>query len=332
MALVEEIIARNSDVEVLVTVDDRDSEVRGGNLEETYHRFKGLRVNKKGGDDWLVQVHQDRVSKLNIDSGRLARGFTDESGLFDLTRFLDDLDVRVARKTPKPSPTGSVGAGTHELTVETSATSINSGSFTPSNNVIVVSIGEGANAVAGPTGISDTFADTITWVKHTDSQNGRAGNYVYVGTGWVSGAGVVTVTFAANSKLTMVVDTYSGVDTTTPVSETNTGSGSASTLSISLVGIDTNNRSVGSVTSRQGTGTTPGTNETEMGEVTNPAGGNRCRTQSQRGTNLAQDTPVDWSTLATLNNAGGALELAEAAAGEGAEEMHMRRRLAYARP
>lgn len=317
MASVEEVIARNADVEVLVTVDDSDSEVRGSDPEETYYRFSGLKVNKKNDDAWLVQVSQDGQSKLDLDTGSLARGLTDKSASFDRSKFLDDLTLRVARKVPKPRSPGSVGAGTHEVAVETVSTSISSGSFTPSNSVIVVSLGEGGDSLSAPTGISDTFADTITWTLHTSIQNSRAGNYIYVGTGWSSGSGSITVTYSGSPRLTMLVDTYPGVDTAAPVSETNTGSNSSTTLSISLTGIAGNNRSHGSVTSRQGTGTTHGANETELGEIANPSGGNRCRTQTQHGTNLGQDSTVDWSGLATKNNAGGALELAEATGGGG---------------
>ena len=296
----------------------------GLNLEYTLDRdgrVSSFDLDRRGSDEWLIRVFQEGVLKETIDTSVESLGIRSFLSSLDTLNPLDRLQLQVGRITPRPRPPGSVGAGSQDGSGTNTGTSVSTASFTPSNSEFVISVIQADNAgdVGTVTSITDTFADTITYTAGPTVTvgNPRLRCTIYYGTGWSSGAGVVTANFSDSELRSVIsVDTFAGVHTTTPESENNNGTSTAATLSISLVGVAANNRSFGAVGSRQDDdGISPGASFTELLDLDDPGGGNRCRLHTQYATSVGGATPVDWSALNTLGNAGLAVELAEAGGG-----------------
>ena len=131
--------------------------------------------------------------------------------------------------------------------------------------------------------------------------------------GATPGSGTITNTYSANcTRKARIISEVTGHDTTTPLSESNTGDNAATTLDIALVAIAAGNLAIGTVSSGGATNITAGTNETELAEAAS-GGANEERIQLEYGT----DTTVNWTNLNTLNNRGVAIEYAQAAGGGG---------------
>ncbi len=303
-----------------VTVDDLDFIDRKGVREDRAFRLVNIEIEKTSHDDsWLIDLFQNDVRKTVSDTDNYDVGLQERKNSFDLAEYDDTLGFNVRRKFPKPRGPSSVGAGTNDASaIDDAETSISTGSFTPSNNLIVISAGASLDPASSSDSISDTFSDTLTCNRDIDAPaDSHLTINVYTCTGWSSGAGAITVGWPTTmTRMAISADAFSGVDSTTPVSETNTGEDSGSTLSIALVGVAGDNRTIATIGSRQDDdGITVGTGETELVELATAAGGNRFRFQTQYGTSVGTDTPADWSDLNTAkSNTGGVIELAASGA------------------
>ena len=159
------------------------------------------------------------------------------------------------------------------------------------------------------TSLTDTLSGTGTWTEITVVQGTNRISIWYAKAGASPGSGTITGNYDSNSTRTAwIVAEVTGQDTTTPIAESQTGGGTASTLSLTLTDIASGNLAYGGVTSSGASGITPGTNETELAEASS-GGGSENRIQTEYGT----DNVVDWSGLNTTANAGVGVEIAASA-------------------
>lgn len=325
VALSELLLFSNSDVSLWVTVDEDDA------VGEDY-RLNSSRIRRHSSDAFLVNIDQAEERKVTLDTSIIARNQdVSLSAQLDLAQVLDaGFTMSVTRKNPRPTPPGSVGTVVNDTSWTDSdvaaSGSTSSSSYTPSNPVIIVSLGFGydgaTNGAPGITNITDTFSDTITWTqivkRNNGATSGASGKEVWVGTGWSSGPGAITLVRDAidtnMSRVEVLVNSVDGINTSAPSAESASSYGTSSTQSVTLGGIAADARSYGSIRSKQDDdGITPGTNENEIAEVATGSGGNRGRVQAQYG-DLGTDTTVNWSALTTLENAAVAFEMQSAAA------------------
>ncbi len=300
----------NPDVELWLTLDDADAKTvrTEDDGDQLAYKIVGGWIDKKSDDAFLIHIEYPGFSG-DWDTDDMPQGSLDISSSLLKDVYWDDIIFRAARKVPKPRSPGSVSAGTPDgIGTSENSTSAVTGSFTPSNSLIMLAVGFN-DATPGTTTITDSFSDTITWtLVKRQVQNIRCVVEIWEGRGWVSGAGTVTATNTVTlDSLHIFADTFGGHDTSDPIPENNGAGNALSTLSVTLIDIGSGNRSYGAVNSRGGTGVTQGANENELQD----SGVGNSNTQSQYG-NLGFDTDVNWSDLATGRNAGAAAEIAEA--------------------
>lgn len=209
------------------------------------------------------------------------------------------------------------------ITIQASDTSA---SFTPTANSLLVI----AWSARDPTN------STVPSFTYTTSLAG-AGAFAAVGSSFLSGAiganhqqarsqmgaspgsGTVTNTYgtAGCTRKAWVIAEVTGHNTTTPLSESGTSAGVATgtTASITLVGIAAGNLAVGTLYVRGNTpAVAPGAGETELSESFSGAGGGTgISTQMEYGTGNV----VNWTWTGSNENAGVAIEYAQAAAPPG---------------
>ena len=130
-------------------------------------------------------------------------------------------------------------------------------------------------------------------------------------TGASPGSGTITNTYGGTqpNRVSWVVAEVTGHDTTTPLSESNTGgAGSGTTLAISLAAVAAGNMAVSSIGVVNQTGITLGAGETELSEADSTGSPNQM-TQMQYSTNAAHD----WAWTNSEENVGVVIEYAQAA-------------------
>lgn len=147
--------------------------------------------------------------------------------------------------------------------------------------------------------ISSTLSGLSSWTKIETTQSGERIALFWAICGGSPGSGTVTFTYSGGSgnptRKAWIVDQILVADRTTPVSESNVGTGTGSTLSVAVASIAAGNKMYGVIGSSAATNiTSAGTGETEIVENTS-GGGTPMRIQSQYGT----DNSSDWSNLGT---------------------------------
>jgi hypothetical protein len=188
--------------------------------------------------------------------------------------------------------------------------------FSPAaNSLVIVQFGNAdvVGTSGGPITISDTFAGGLgAWATIASVQATGSGTSPWRSTVWRAQAtgspGTGTVRFVAtanNNRHEWIIVETQGHDTSTPISEFATNTSTANTLDVALGGIAAGNLAMGFLTSRDGTGATPGANEREITEITAGAG-IVFRAQAEDGT----DNTVNWTTIGTMVNIGIAFEIA----------------------
>ena len=193
--------------------------------------------------------------------------------------------------------------------------------FTPTADALLV---VAWGAFTGNTGIPGfTFTNTHTgsgaWAAVAATLDGIAEDgrheQARCQMGGGPGSGTITNSYSIDPvRKSWIVAEITGHDTTTPLSESNTGTGTGTTLSISLASIAAGNLAIGTISQVTGTDAIdPGTNETELAQVSSGGFPSRELTQMEYGT----DTTVDWSGMNNSNARGVAIEYAQAEAAGG---------------
>lgn len=190
------------------------------------------------------------------------------------------------------------------------------GLFTPTADALLVGAWS-ARHTGSPIvtfSFSNTHAGSGAWAAVEVTSGGiRRHSQSYSQVGPSPGIGTVTNTYGGTNPIrtSWIISEITGHDTTTPVSESSTAIGNATTLAVTLTSIAAGNLAIGTIASLAAASITPGTNETEVAEVSS-GGTGPIITQMEYGT----DTNVDWSGLATTANLGVAIEYAQAATGD----------------
>lgn len=200
------------------------------------------------------------------------------------------------------------------------SSNVTSDSVSPTANALVIAIIAGANASGtfDPNGITETGTlDLGAWTIHEFIQGSGTQTFgVAIATAQaaaVPGSGTLAYTFAsfATIRTVLAILEVTGHDTDNPVPQSDEAEGILSTLTVTLSSTPAASSMVlAACNSRDGTGTTPGTDFTELVDMSS-GGAPLSRLQVQYNLTDA-DTTADWSTLSTSNNSGVAIEIAEA--------------------
>ena len=206
---------------------------------------------------------------------------------------------------------------------DTSQSSTTTALFTPTANGLLL-VGWGGRPQSAD--VTYTFTNThtgsgawdssVTKMQDSNPQFMRT-TLAFSQTGPSPGEGSITNTYSPTTiaRKSWIVAESIGHNTSTPLSESNTGgAGSGTTLTISLSGVAVGNLGIGVVAVRNNAAVTDGTGEDEVTEA-NSGGSNNARTQMQYG----PDDSQDWSWITTEINAGVVAEFAAAAGGAAAQ-------------
>lgn len=205
----------------------------------------------------------------------------------------------------------------------TAAATITSGLLSPAANaLLIVAACTTANTVQTytPASILDTLTGgSLTWTKYEVLHNPADSSCVAVFVaqcGATPGTGIVTVTFAVNSSRRVIHVVQQAIDfhTTTPVAQSKTGTGVATTLTVTLDATPAAGSLVlGFVCSRD-SAITPGSGFTELVELV----ASTNTSLEVEYDNASSPAAVDWSDLNTATNTAVVLEIAEEIAAAGA--------------
>lgn len=201
------------------------------------------------------------------------------------------------------------------LTSTTNTTSRTTASISPTGSaLIVVSMDiavTGDDATAAISSISSTFSISGSWhIERQRTATEDGSTTVVVGIGWAiaaasPGSGTVTVTANRNINrwVVNVSEIPTGYDSTTPISDSNSAVGSATTISATLgTSPGASDQVFGTVGSLNDAGITPGTDFTELFD-SNSGGVTSVQGQGQYDNGGAPDGVCDWSNLTATNNA-----------------------------
>ena len=271
-------------------------------VDSTAQRDSTLTIQAKS----LVALPRTLVGPQTNRQIALAVRVTEEGFRWDFTP--DHVPV-LPGSVSNPSLLTSGGNATASASDVTAA-------FTPTANSLLVVGWSAAEGTAAPTfTFTNTHAGSGAWSQVTATnpagtdRNAQARSQV----GASPGSGTITNTYTGNQPIrkTWIVAEVTGHDTTTPLSESNTGGAdSGTTLSIALGGIAAGNMAIGTMHARNAASITVGTDETELAEATS-TGTPFIRTQMEYGTT----TTINWSWTDSDENVGVAVEYAQAAVG-----------------
>lgn len=192
-------------------------------------------------------------------------------------------------------------------------TTITSASITPSANCLLVACTNRHDVEA--LSISTTLSNVGTWTQATVTNSGQRVSIFYANVTGSPGTGTITITGASSLAIPwrLEIAETTGHNTSAPVTQSKTGFGNSSTLTLTLDSTPAaSSMVVGYVGDVSGAGVTAGTGFTEIHDSATNSG--IARTQLQYDLASA-DTTCDWSTLNTSNNAAVAIEIAEASSG-----------------
>lgn len=204
-----------------------------------------------------------------------------------------------------------------------SLTSKVSGSISPTitSGKLIAVLAQGAAGTTSFSGaaVSDTLANTGAWTVHVEVVGTATNRYGLViascdVTG-ATGSGTVTVTWTNASTRTVlsIVEVASGSALTAVQSKSNTGT--ATTLTVTLDSSPGASSLILAAVNSAGEadGITPDGAFSELADTSSTGGGNsRLQVQYDNG---GADTTIDFASLATTNNVGGAIELVEGPTG-----------------
>lgn len=207
------------------------------------------------------------------------------------------------------------------VAVNASSTTIASNSISPAGNAfLLVTVSAFGGNASLPASIGETFSPNLSWTQYSVEQGSgtRSTVAIFVAqTGATPGSGVVTVTLNAASarRVLHVVQIASGFNTSTPVtqSKTNTGTTAATVTLDALPAATSLVLGVLSINGTTSPRATPGATFSELVET----GISSTSAQEVQYDNASAPQTVDWSTQSGTWTQTGvvALEIAEAAAG-----------------
>lgn len=206
-------------------------------------------------------------------------------------------------------------------TSSSNLSSLATASISPSANaLLIVVIGLRLASDVTPNLAISSIVSTLSglsawnWVE-TVHESGGPNEYL-AAIAWATcgpspGSGTITIT-PNNTLNRWNIHTYEvagGYDTSTPIAQSKTNTGAASSLSVVFDSAPASDSLVvGGIVDRNGTGITPGSGYTEGAETT-VGSGPSAMLQSQYKNGSATDT-VSWSTLFGLSSAAAAIEIA----------------------
>lgn len=202
-------------------------------------------------------------------------------------------------------------------TLATNGTSVVSASSSPSDNaLLVVAVSTISSSTPGTFAISTTLSNVGTWTQITVVSALNATRQIrtsifYAQVTGDPGTGTVTATFTTAARGAIAVhEVASGYNTTTPIRQSNSNTGTTSTLAVTLSSSPlSDSTTLGAVGGHDNSdGTTPGANFTELADVT--AGASEHLGMETEYDATSPTTTVDWSALGTSNNAGIGVEIA----------------------
>lgn len=196
---------------------------------------------------------------------------------------------------------------------------ITSASISPTGGALLVIGGTSFAATQSVSTVTDSFTGTGTWTIRQASQTGGSpsresvGFIAYAVLGSTPGGGTVTVTFSSSSRdKTLGVIEVTGQDTTTPVPQWQSNTGTGASLIVTLDSTPASTSMViGCVGDR---GTNNPVNGSGFTEISQQATDDVVHDMQYDLTNA--DTTCDWTSfLGGAANAAIAIEVAEQAAG-----------------
>lgn len=326
MANLQEIpLHRDPDIEFWVTLDHDDTICCDG---EPVARIVDSKVIKKRDRSHHVRVCHCGQRAVCICTACLPPAAAER--LLDLCGYAGKgFRFGIGRNGPNTVSRGSVGAFTNDAAWicanVTACCPTTSPCFTPSCGtgqlVLTVSHGYDFGGRLVFSTVCCTFCDCISWAKLACGDQGNNASSsavdVWIGTGWQSGSGTVTVNVCSGCglRLEAQINSVAGIDEACPKSECAGSStvDACGNMSICLTGVAACNRSYGAVRSRaDDNGITCGACETEIAETATCAGGNRGRLQTQYGSCTGKDATVNWGGICNEGQ-GLAIEFAAAA-------------------
>jgi len=202
---------------------------------------------------------------------------------------------------------------------------IATGSISPSSNsLLIVSVGNTNNSITTISSISTTLSNVGSWTIVQDTVDIGGGKDLSSGVAYAlvtgaPGSGTITTTFSvATRHKIMRVAEVTGHDTSTPVVQNKTNTGTSTGLTVTLDSTPDAANMVFATVKDVGLGTiTAGSGFTEIGEtVLDSSQDSTIQTQYDY---QSADTTADWTTLGGTGNVGAAIEIAEAGGAEAAQ-------------
>lgn len=192
------------------------------------------------------------------------------------------------------TPTHLTGAAT-----KAAASFITTSTIDPTDHAaLLVSCFSVKSPPASTNTLSDSFSDTLTY-EALENPSGAGRLTIFLVTGYHTGTGTFTCTFSsATIAQALIVDEITSYNPFDIGIESQTGTGTSSTASLTFSDFATRNIFWGSIADQNNTGSiSPGSGETELAEYAT-GGCNPCAIiQTQYG----EDTTFNWSGLASVN-------------------------------
>lgn len=200
------------------------------------------------------------------------------------------------------------------------ATNFTSGTVSPTADALLVMVVHMRDSGASPNGFSatDTFTGTGSWTNQAEIESQADGDgsiccILTAQAGSSPGSGTVTTWWSLNNNRGVFhLFEITGHDETTPVVQTKTGSGTATTLSLTLDSTpETDSIVIGAIAQGYSGAIDPGTDFTELVETEHTSTPDLSKIVGQIQYDMTPgSTTVDWSSLNTYNNVACAIEVA----------------------
>jgi len=300
------------------TVDVTDFDV-DSITGERYHRISQFRID-------CPEARGASFNFGNKENSKRITSWSNKQGNFNIPIFVsriteegfswnftpEHVDVKPG-SVSNPSLLTSGGDATGTQTSNTTA------AFTPTANSLLV-VGWVTVKTNPPTthSFTNTHVGSGAWATVDSTGLGDRISQARSQVGASPGSGTITNTYGgAVTRSAWIIAEVTGHDTTTPLSESNTGGATTgTTLSIALGGIAAGNLAIGTMSIRGAASVTAGADETELAEATS-GGSPNVRTQMEYGTT----TTINWSWTGSDDNVGVAIEYAAAPAAAPASQI-----------
>lgn len=205
------------------------------------------------------------------------------------------------------------------VTDNNNTTTVVTGTIGPSSgSLLIISTGYVSGVNTTLSSVTTTLSNVGTWTIVQATNNWQAsparyttGAIAYAMVTGAPGTGTITATFgsATRGKVLRVAE-VTGHNTTTPVAQSKTNTGTSDTLTVTLDSTPNSANMVFAAVIDVGAGTiTPGNGFTEIGETTLDS--TLDTTIETEYDYQSADTTADWTTLGAVGNVGVAIEINE---------------------